>query len=413
MLISILGLVCFWGIVFCFSENRSKIRFLPLCAAFAVQCIVLWIVMSVPLVQSALLSLCNVFELLKDAAKVGTSCLFGYLGGGECPFDITNPGARYVLAFEGFPVMIVISALTMLLFHLGVLQFFIRQMSKFFRRVNVTGIVGFFSSLKIFMSYTDISVLMKNYVPQMSRGELLSVFSVGLSTTAAVIFCVLSTMAGDLFDNCIMQIFLVTLLNIMLAMLVSKVIIPEDVSEYQDVEVDCRFENSLDAISNGAQEGGTIVFRIVVVMIAIMGVIHIVNAFLGILPSFGGRALSLEYLLSFLFAPFVWLVGVVPQDVMSVSFVVAQKFILNEVVAMNTLNSMRADFVDVSSARLAFYMLCNFGNLLCVFLTATLYASFNPERKKLSMELAIKALFITLLVSFMSAAMMNIANHLL
>lgn len=413
MWISCIGIFCFWCIVFCCSEHRSKVRLIPLGAAFVVQCIILYIVMKVPLVQNALLSLCKVFELLKDAARSGTSCVFGYLGGGECPFAITEYSARYVLAFEGLPVIIVISASTMLLFHFGVLQLFIRQISKFFRRVNVSGIVGFFSSLKLFMSYTDITVLMKGYVPQMSRGELLSVFSIGLSTTSAVIFCVLSTLASNLFENCMLQILLITLLNIMLAMLISKVIIPESSREYQVVEIDCRFENALEAISHGAREGGAIVMKIVMMMIAILGIIHIINAFFGILPSLSGRVLSLEYLLSFLFAPFVWLVGVVPQDVMSVSFVVAQKFILNEVVAMHTLNNMRTDFVDISSMRLAFYMLCNFGNLSSAFLTATLYASFNPERKEQSMELALKGLFVTLLVSFMSAAMMNIANHLL
>ncbi|NCW99239.1 MAG: nucleoside:proton symporter, partial [Betaproteobacteria bacterium] len=196
-----LGIVLFMALVLPFSKDPRRISLRLVLVAIALQFLLCWLMLKAPLVKEALLQLNLAVSALGAATMRGSSFVFGYLGGGQTPFSVSNPNSLVVFAFQVLPLLIVMSAISALLWYWRILPVLIRSIALIFERtLGVRGPAGLVSTANIFLGQTEAPLLVKPYLATMSRHELLLVMTAGMATIAGSVMVIYAAMLGDLFQ---------------------------------------------------------------------------------------------------------------------------------------------------------------------------------------------------------------------
>lgn len=408
----LIGVCAIFLIVFLLSENKKQIQWRIVAQGFLLQCTIMLLITFVPAIKSGIQSASSVVMLLKDATRAGTSFVFGYLGGGDTPFMLQEGAANslFVFAFQALPLIIVVSALSMLLFHLKVIPFIVRILSPIFQRLlHVGGAMGVVASAKLFLSQMETPLLIRPYLTNFTRTELLMVIACGMSTTSAAAVPLYAMILGNTFDNVVPHILVASLISIPAAITLTRILIPEEGGKTKgDVIAPFDFKSSMDAISKGAVDGMGIFWNITSMLIVFAALIYLLNAFVGKITLMTlGHVYSVQNILGYLVAPFTFAMGVSWAESMEAAQLLATKTILNEVFAFAELSKST---LSEHSKKIMLYALCGFANFSSVGMVIGSLGTLVPERRNDIISLAPKAVLIGTLATCLSGTLVGLLH---
>jgi CNT family concentrative nucleoside transporter len=402
-----------WG----FSENRRVINWRVIGWGLVLQLLFAIFVFVVPAGAKFFLMINKAVVVLLDSATAGTKFLFGRLA---LPPGTTNEAGEtslgYFLAFQALPTIVFFAALVNALYYLKVMPWLIRGFSYIFTRLmRISGAESLCASSNIFVGI-ESALVIRPYLKDMTRSELTTILSAGMGTIASTVLAVyvftlqneLPTIAGHLVSA--------SFLSVPAAVIMAKLLVPEtgqpltlgvDVKPFYERE-----DNLIVSIINGAQSGLKLLGGIVALLLAFLGLLALLDLFLG----YGGGVInnwlglnfdfSIKGILGYIFYPLTLIIGVPPADALEISKIIGERTVATEVVAYQHLAElMKAGVLQhPRSAIIASYVLCGFAHIASLAIFVGGVGALAPERLKDLSQLGLKALLAATLGCLMTGA---------
>ncbi|MBY0291969.1 MAG: nucleoside:proton symporter [Alphaproteobacteria bacterium] len=404
------GLILFFFLAWLFSENRKQVNFKAAFLGFAIQVILAIIVVKFNIVRDVFLGIGQGVMALKDATIAGTSFVFGYVGGGGTPFSITDPSKTFIFAFQGLPMVIVISAIAMLLFHWRILPFIVKIFSNVFQKtLGIGGALGVCAAAKMFLGQTEAPLLVRPYLGKFTRSELFTVMTAGMATTSISIMVVYAIILEGTVPDPIAHILTASIISVPAAITISRILIPQ-VSENTSghLVVPYQFSGSMEAITQGTSDGVRLYINILAMLIVFLAIVAIVNSILGLFPTVGNEPMTLQLLLGYVLAPLAWVIGIPWEEAVPAGALLGKKTILNEIVAFMGLAELPKNLLSVKSSIIMTYALAGFANFSSIAIQIGGIGTMVPERKQEIISLGFKAMIAGTIASCMSGALIGI-----
>jgi CNT family concentrative nucleoside transporter len=304
LLHALTGITGLLAIAWLDSENRRAVPWRAVAGGLALQLALAAAVFKLPPVKDAFLLANEALLALEKATQAGTSFVFGYLGGGEPPFAVSDPGSNFVLAFRALPLVLVISALSALLFHWRVLPAIVRAVSWLLRRsMGVGGVVGLSTAANVFVGMVEAPLFVRPYLAGVSRGELFAIMTGGMASIAGTVLFLYASLLAAALPDAIAHLLIASILSAPAALVIAFLMVPP-VGEASGASLPLASEasGSMDALTRGTLEGAQLLVNIVAMLVVFVALVALVNLLLA--------PYSLQGLLGMLLAPLAWLAGI-------------------------------------------------------------------------------------------------------
>src|SRR5246127_181146 len=290
-------------------DHGNDPRHIPwrtVCAGLVLQGVLALVLLRFPPASRALLLLNRAALALQQATDQGTAFVFGYLGGGALPFVETAPGASFILAFKILPLVLVISALSALLYHWGVLQAVTRGFAWVLQRsMGISGALALGAAVHVYVGMIEAPLLIRPYLSRMQRGELFAVMSCGMAGVAGTVMVVYATFLAPVIPDALSNILIASVISTPAALAVAALMVPFGPGEDRaEISVEERATGAFDALVRGTRDGIGPLVGIVTVLLVTVALVALVNMGLGQLPG----SVTLQELFAFLFRPVMWLI---------------------------------------------------------------------------------------------------------
>ena len=425
----ILGMIVLIIIAFLFSANRLAIQWKKVGIGLALQLLIAIGVLKVNFVKAIFEFVGGIFIEILEYTKAGSKFLFEGLVA-----DMNTFG--YIFAFQVLPTIIFFSALTSLLFYLGIIQWVVKVLAKILTSfLGISGMESLSVAGNIFLGQTEAPLLIKAYLEKMNRSEMLLVMIGGMATVAgAVLAAYIGFLGGG--DKELELVFAKHLLaaSVMAApgaIVISKILYPQTEEVNTDVRVSQERigTNLLDAIANGTTEGLRLAVNVGGMLLVFVAIIAMINGILGFVGGFNGieylgwtftsldtiianntvyQGFSLEFILGYMFAPLMWLIGVASEDIALMGQLLGIKLAASEFVGYIQLAELKTVTSAIhlnynKSVIMATYMLCGFANFASIGIQIGGIGSLAPGQRKTLSEFGMKALIGGTIASLMSA----------
>ncbi len=422
LLRGLLGMIVLIGIAYLFSSDREAVSWKTVAIGLGIQILLAILILQFPPVRYIFEFVGKLFVKVLDFSRAGTEFLFaGFL-------DTTKFG--FIFAFQVLPTIIFFSALTSLLFYLGVIQKVVWLLAWLMTKaLKISGAESLSVAGNIFLGQTESPLMIKAYLGKMTKSEILLVMTGGMATLAGgVLAAYISFLGGN--DPVQRLIFAKHLLaaSVMAApgaVVISKILVPQ--TENIDTNVSIPKEkignNVLDAISNGTTEGLKLaanVAAMLVVFIAFIAMFNFIVQKIGawthlnetIAAATNGNytKLSLEFLLGYAFAPVMWLIGVCKEDITLLGRLLGEKLIMTEFIGYVSLADLKSigAFAQEKSIIMATYMLCGFANFASIGIQIGGIGSLAPGQRVLLSKYGMRALLGGTLAALISATIVGV-----
>jgi CNT family concentrative nucleoside transporter len=392
---AIAGMIGLVAIAWALGEDRRGIPWRAVFAGVALELMLAVVFLKIPMVKSAFISLNDALLVLERATQAGTSLVFGYLGGGATPFAVTAPEATFVLAFRALPIVLVISALSALLFYWRVLPAVVRAISWLLRRsMGVGGVVGLSTAANVFVGMVEAPLFVRPYLARVSRGELFALMVAGMASIAGTVLFLYASILGPVLPDAVAHLLIASILSAPAALAISFVMVPpRGEATSGDLELRSEATGAMDAITRGTLDGAQLLINIVAMLVVFVALVALVN--LVIAPY------SLQGLLGAVLAPLAWLCGVPWTEAQSAGALLGTKTVLNELVAYIDLT--RAGLSDKSRVLMT-YALCGFANFGSLGIMIGGLGTMCPERRSEVVALGFKSIVAGTLATCFTAA---------
>ena len=410
---SALGLVAFVFVAWLFSNGKSRFPFIAAITTIAAQIAIAALLLYVPPAREALGSLKIAVEALQNATAVGTTFVFGYLGGGAPPFEVTNGAAMFNFAFGALPLVIFFSGLSALLWHWGILKVFVRALAFLLQRAfGVGGAVALSSAANTFLGQTESPLLVRPYLNKVTKPELFIIITGGFATVAGSVMAVYATILANIDPSVLGHIIVASIISVPAAILMARIIVPEDKGATPtpaEAADDFGYASSMDAFMRGVTDGLGLYLNIIASLIAFTAFAALINIMLGATGlTIGGEAISLELLFGYLFAPFMWLAGIPWSESVAAGSLMGVKTAVNELVAYVNLSQLPDDTFSERSMLIVIYSLCGFANFASLGIVIGGLTALAPERRQDVIDLAPRALIAGTLATLMTGAVVGL-----
>lgn len=419
---SALGLLVLSAFAWAISEDRRALGVglaaRTAAAGLALQFAIALLLLKAPGSRALFIWLNDVFLGLQEATRAGTQFVFGYIGGGQLPFEAPFPGAGFILAFQALPIVLVMSALSSLLFYWGLLPVLVKGFSWVLRRAfNISGAVGVSAAANVFVGMVEAPLLVRPYLARLSRSELFMVMSVGMATIAGTVLVLYAGFVGGVIDGAIGHLLTASLISAPAAIMVARLMVPPDLAidaparpepdARQDAEITQEARSSMDAIARGTTSGMQLYLNIIAMLIVFVALVAIVNQLLGLAPAIAGEAMTLQRLLGWIMAPVTWLIGIPWEQAETAGALMGTKTILNEFLAYLQLSKLPPGALDERSTLIMTYALCGFANLGSLGIMIGGLTAMAPERSGDIMSLGPKSIVSGTLATLMTGAVVG------
>ena len=406
----VVGLFVFILIAWVGSENRGKIRPRVVLAGIAIQLIVGVILLKVPFFMEMFLLLNRVVLSLEESTTAGTSFVFGYLGGGNLPFDEKFPGASFVLAFRALPLVLVMSALSSLLFYWKILPVVVKGFSWALRRtMQLGGAEGLGVSANIFVGMVESPLFIRPYIGNMTRSELFSLMTCGMATIAGTVMVLYASILGSSIPNIMGHILAASIISVPAAVTIAKVMVPETGQVTTgDLATPEKAASAMDAVTRGTLQGVSLLINIVAMLIVLIALVHLVNLVLGLLPDISEQPVTLQRILGVVMAPVVFLMGVPWAECPAAGALMGTKTILNELIAYLEMARMGKEVLSPKSMLIMTYAMCGFANFGSLGIMIGGLSTMAPERRDEIVSLGLRSIVSGTLATCMTGAVVGI-----
>jgi CNT family concentrative nucleoside transporter len=391
------------------SENRRGVDWRLVAAGVALQVILAGLLLSVTWLRELVFSLNTALQALERATQAGTAFVFGYLAGGPAPYAEVDPTVSYVLAFRALPMLIVVSALSALLFYWRILPVVVRAFGWLLEKsMGVGGAVGLSAAANVFVGMVEAPLVIKPYLARLTRGELFIVMVCGMATIAGTVMALYGAILGPVVPEAIGHIFVASIVATPAAITVAALMVPGEMTRGKAVEIERQDSSAMDAITRGTAEGVAFVIQIVAMLIVLIALVYLVNAILGLLPALNGAPLTLQRILGWIFAPLAWAAGVPWSEAQAAGGLLGTKTALNEFIAYIELSKIPADVLSPRSKLLMTYALCGFANFGSLGILIGGMGAMVPERRGEIVQLGMKSILAGTLATCMTAAVVGL-----
>jgi CNT family concentrative nucleoside transporter len=392
------------------SENRREAFSLRLVvAAVALQLGLALLLLEVSPARSALYSLNAVVDALTRATQAGTSFVFGFIGGGTPPFEVTKPTNAYSLAFQALPLILVMSALSALLWHWRVLPVIVKGFAWVLQRaLSIGGAVGLGSAATIFLGMIEAPLLIRPYLPKLTRAELFMLFTVGLATVAGTVMVLYATVLEPVVPGALGHILVASMISLPSAILTARLMVPGKSTTSAQTHQEVEYRSSMDAIARGTEDGMKLYLGIIAMLIVMVALVALVNIIIGQLPLVGGAPLTVERMFGWLFSPLVWLYGIPASEAADAGALLGTKSILNEFLAYLKMAALPEGVLSPRSRLIMLYAMCGFANFGSVGIMIAGVSGMVPERRHDVVQLALRALVSGTIASGMTGCVVGI-----
>ncbi len=426
LLRGLLGMAVLIGIAWLFSKNRKAVNWRVVFTGLGIQLILAVSILYIPAVAMVFEFVGKIFVKILDFTKIGSEFLFGPM------MNIDSIG--YIFAFQILPTIIFFSALTSVLFYFVIIQVVVRGLAwLMIKAMKLSGAESLSVAGNIFLGQTESPLMIKAYLPKMTNSEMLLVMIGGMATVAGgVLAAYIGFLGGD--DPVQRVLFAKHLLTASVmaapgAIVISKVLMPqtEKIKEQIEVSMDRIGTSFLDALSNGTLEGLKLAANVGAMLLVFFAFIAMVNFIFmkvgvwtnlneGIAGLTNGQYdnLSLEFILGYLFAPLMWVIGVAKEDITLVGQLLGEKLIASEFVGYTSLAELKANgtnafgsFTHYKSILMATYMLCGFANFASIGIQIGGIGGLAPNKRKFLSDNGMRALLGGTLASLMSATIVG------
>ena len=403
---TILGIAGFIFIAWVISENRRAFSWKLVLAGILSQLGLALLILKVPFFR-LFFTLCNqAVDALQEASKAGSSFVFGFIGGGPLPYAETFPGASFSLAFQALPMVLLISALSALLYHWRILPWVVRIFSRALEKLlGIGGAVGICAAATAFLGMLEAPLLIRPYLSRLSRGEIFIVMTCGMSTIAGTMMALYASFLSGVIPDPAGHILTASLISIPAAIMVAKTMIPDNSKTGQfDLAPEKIYESSMDAVVRGTKDGIELLIGIIAMLVVLVGLVHLANQILGLFP--GG--FTLQKILGFFMAPIAWLMGIPWAEALKAGEILGVKIVLNELLAYLELAKLPPEALSEKSRIIMTYALCGFANFGSLGILIGGLGAMAPERRSEIVNLGLRAIVSGTIASCMTASVVNL-----
>ena len=407
---SLIGIVALILIAIPFSESIQKIKVKFIIYALLIQTSLAFILLEIPFISSFFDVMSMAVESLRLSAIEGSSFVFGYLGGGDAPFEVSNNQNLPIFAFTFLPMLIFLSALSALLWHWKILPFLIKLLAKLFERpLDAKGPIGLAATANIFLGQLEAPLLIKPYLNKMNQRDLLIIMTVGMSTIAGSVMVLYITWLDDKFSGVIGHFLTASILSVPAAIMFSNILIPSAQTELKTAKEDLKmYESSMDAISVGTKDGLNMFLSVIASLIVFLSLVALADFMLGIIPNVYGEPLSLQRIAAFIFAPIAWLMGIPFSEIIPAGNLLGTKTIFNELIAFNDLRDLDTNILSERSQLIMLYGICGFANISSVGILLGGLSAICPDIRGTLLKIAFRALFAATLASCLTGTVVSL-----
>lgn len=402
-----LGILVLLGVAWAISENRMGISVRLIVAGVVLQFAIALLLLRVPPVTDVLALLNRAVEAMQQAMLSGTSFVFGYLGGGPAPFEATAPQNAFILATMGLPLILIVSALSALLFYWRVLPAIVRGFAWVLERsLGLGGAVGVAAAGNVFVGMIEAPLLIRPYLRDMNRASLFLVMTVGLATIAGNMFVLYATILSPVVADAAGTLMTASVISAPAAVAIAALMVPGDLTGEAVAQSDPSgaVGSAAEAIVNGTFAGLRLVVGVAAMLVVAIALVALANQVLGLLPDLGGAALTLQRILGWALAPVAWLIGIPWEEAALAGELMGTKIVLNELVAYVEMAALPPSSLSPRSDIILTYALCGFANLGSLGIMLGGLATMVPERRAEIVALGPKALLAGTIACFMTGA---------
>ncbi len=424
LLRGLLGIAILIGLAYLISSKRKSINWRVVGIGLSIQFVIAIVVLKVPVFQYIIEFFGSVFLKILDFTQEGTSFLLQSFISGEVESPMIN------FAFWVLPTIIFFSAITSILFYYGIIQKIVYWMAYMLKKaLGISGAESLSATANIFLGQTESPLLIKEYLKNMNKSEIMLVMTGGMATIAGGVMAIYIGMLGgtDPASQLLFAKHLITA-SVMAApgaVVAAKLLVPQTEAIQSEIKVSRESigTNVLDAISNGTMQGVRLAINVAAMLLVFIALIALLNFVLikvGDLTSLNevifaatnGQydGLSMQFILGYAIAPLTWAIGVSPQDMTLVGHLFGEKIILNELVAYSSLREMISvqAFAHEKSMIMATYMLCGFANFSSIGIQLGGIGALAPNKRIMLSKLGLRAMVGGALASLFSATMVGI-----
>lgn len=408
---SAFGLFVFLSFAWALSENRQTIVWRTVAVGITLQVALALLLLKLPLSRSVFQWLSDGISILQEATRAGTSFVFGYLGGGLLPFETQAPASAFILAFQALPLILIMSSLTSLLYYWRILPRLVRLISITLERaMGISGASSIAAAANVFVGMIEAPLLIRPYLSRLNRSELFLVMSCGMATIAGTVLVLYATILQGVIPDAAGHMLTASLMNAPAAIVMAKLLVPGPIAGEREVLHIPRStdESAMDAIARGTIEGASLLINVIAMLVVLVALVYLANAFVSLLPNVNGEPLSLQRLLGWIMAPVMWLAGIPWDEAVAAGKLMGIKTILNELLAYIEFANLDADVFKERSSLIISYALCGFANLGSLGIMIGGLASLVPERRSEIAALGMKSILAGTLATLSTGAIVGI-----
>jgi concentrative nucleoside transporter, CNT family len=413
---SLIGIAGLMGLAWLASERRGHIPWRAVGWGLGLEFVLALALIKVPLLQTAFATLNGAVIALNTATRAGTAFVFGYIGGGQAPWAESGAGSTFVLAFQSLPLILVISAISALLFHWNIIQPIVRAFAWVLRRtIGIDGPVGVAATMNIFVGMVEAPLVIKPYLRAVSRSGLFVIMTSGMATVAGTVMVLYATMLDGVIPNPLGQLLAASILATPAAIIMAYIMVPSDPRPPLAVEEDTALimpreagDNMMSVITRGTIEGVQLVINVVAMLLVLVALVSLVNQVIGWLPHLGDTPITLQRIFGWVLAPLAWLTGIPWSEATAAGALLGTKTVLNELIAFSDLSRLPPEVLSPRSRVIMTYALAGFANFASLGIMIGGLVAMVPERRREIVELAPRSLISGTLATCMAGAVVGV-----
>ena len=376
-------------------ENRRGVPWRAVAAGLALQIVLAVLFLKIPFAKDLFLKLNDALLVIEKATQAGTGLVFGYLGGGPLPFAVTDQSAVFVLAFRALPLVLVVSALSALLFYWRILPAIVRALSWLLEKtMRVGGVVGLSAAANVFVGMVEAPLFVKPYLARVSRGELFAIMTGGMASIAGTVLFLYASILGPVLRDAVAHLLIASILSAPAALVVAFVMVPPATSTGGALQLESEATSSMDALTRGTLDGAQLLVNIVAMLVVFVALVALVNFLIS--------PYTLQGILGLALAPLAWLAGIPWSESRAAGALLGTKTVINELIAY--LELARMTELSERSRVLLTYALCGFANFGSLGIMLGGLGTMCPERRGEVVSLGMKSIVAGTLATCLTAA---------
>lgn len=356
----------------------------------------------------------SAFLALRTATEAGMQVVFGHLAGGPAPYDIKNPQHTFLLGFQALPLILVLSALSRLLYHWGILQVVVQLFARVLQGTfGIGGPLGTAAAAKVFVGMVEAPLLIRPYLQDMGRGAFFAIMVVGMATVAGTVMALYGAILEPVLPGAAGHVLAASIMNVPGALMIARLAVPQGFEggpAIAALELDDAPRSSIDAIVQGTGDGVRLLANVIGLLVVMVALVTLFNGILGLAGRPFGWSITLQGILGAIAAPIAWAIGVPWSEAAAAGSLLGEKLILNEFIAYLDMARMPPEVLSNRSRLIMTYALCGFANVASLGIMIGGLTAMAPGRRDVIIELAPRAMLFGALATCLSGAIVGVIS---